>query len=378
MAEQKHNKFHYSLIILFCCFLSLPVLENIFNFCPSPEFYENRTLVSLPQFKISFGSFNKYLQSFDSFFNDNFGFRKNLIILNSVFIFKILHVSPSSKVILGKNGWLFFSGEDEKYAKFQPPLSQKEVENLFQKIKDKQKYFEGKGVKYLALVAPDKQSIYPEYLTDPYSTWAKISPYNQLSDFIKDHNGEDFFLDVKAAILKEKSKGSLVYYKTDSHWNNVSAFIVYSELLSHMKQYYPALISLQLHDFKRTVRYYSGDLIKFFLHLEPYLGEENIFYDYSKPFFATQTTFEKEYNGQSLIYPLLLSENKNVDTKTVVVLRDSQFIPILPWFAECFSKVLFINHWEKKETILQIINSERPFMVIDERVERSLMSHLID
>jgi hypothetical protein len=349
----------------------------MFGFIPATPLYENRVLATEPQITFKYNIIKDYPKKFDSFYNDHFGFRNSFILMNSLAMVKIFQTSPSTKVILGKNGWLYFAGEDEAFSRYQAPLTQKEVICLFQRMKTKNEWFKKKGIKFFTFVALNKQSIYPEYLKEPQLSWSKISRYQQFLDYYNENCSEDFFLDVKNAILIEKKKGTLVYYKTDSHWNTVSAFIAYTELFHRINKYFPEIKPLNLTDFTIEKQTYSGDLCKFIMNLSGFIDESNIFYQYQKDYLALLKTFNKEFSGLPLTYPLILSENKYVKTKTVIVIRDSQFDLVIPWFSECFSRVLYVKYGEKRKTILKLISKEKPFMVIDEHVERQFVGDYV-
>ena len=53
-------------------------------------------------------------------------------------------------------------------------------------------------------------------------------------------------------------------------------------------------------------------------------------------------------------------------------MHDSQFNPLIPWFAETFRRVVFLTHWEPADAVYRIIATEKPDIVLHELVERSL------
>ena len=58
------------------------------------------------------------------------------------------------------------------------------------------------------------------------------------------------FIDARnfLATAKKEMKYPL-YYKTDTHWNNLGAFLVYSEIMKEVKARYPEVKVLTLADF---------------------------------------------------------------------------------------------------------------------------------
>ena len=78
---------------------------------------ENRQLAEMPS--LSFEGAKEFTDSlkafpgqFNSFFNDHVPFRSQLIRLNSLLSVEILGDPASDSVVLGKEGWLFYTDEE--------------------------------------------------------------------------------------------------------------------------------------------------------------------------------------------------------------------------------------------------------------------------
>ena len=92
--------------------LTTPSLLTLFDF-NSIENCEKRELNTFPTFSIS----EKFIDDFESYFDDNFGFRNSLISWGSsikVNLFKS-SVHPQN-VKFGKSGWLFYNKIEKCYS----------------------------------------------------------------------------------------------------------------------------------------------------------------------------------------------------------------------------------------------------------------------
>ena len=370
MKFKGFNIFAY--IAFFLCCICSPLVFTNFNLTFS-KINENRILAPKPELTLNYKKLKKYPRKYTAYYNDNFCFRNFLIALNSFIRVNILNISPNPKVILGSKGWFYFAGENEAFNSYQDTLNSAELNSFCSNMINRKNWLKNHGIHYYAMIVPDKQSIYYEYLQEPQKSWIHNSKFEQVINCLTNKFHDNIFIDIKSKILAIKNKGHKVYYQTDTHWNSLGAFIAYSELLKTINIDFPNAFQITRSDLVESARDYCGDLANIFLNLP--IKEKDTLYKYKKSFNAIMNTFEKNYDTLKLSFPLVISTNSNVSTGTVIVIRDSQFIPILNWFAESFSKVLFINYWEKNETVLELITSEKPGIIVDERVERNLLSH---
>src|SRR3989337_2842417 len=74
-----------------------------------PQNTEKRKLAELPSLKFDIEILRKYPINLTKYFNDHFCFRNTFVAMNFLIRHNIFNESPSSKVLLGKNGWLFLT-----------------------------------------------------------------------------------------------------------------------------------------------------------------------------------------------------------------------------------------------------------------------------
>jgi hypothetical protein len=142
--------------------------------------------------------------------------------------------------------------------------------------------------------------------------------------------------------------------------------------MARLEKYDPVVRGKAEPDISWAPRAYSGDLVTLQLGV-PRLYEETS--EFLVPRYAPNAvtrTEEREFHGVPLTYPAIVSDSPNGIPRTVLFLRDSQLIPLIPYFSESFRRVVYLNHWEKAESVEKIIAAEKPDIVIHEMVERSL------
>ena len=110
------------------------------------------------------------------------------------------------------------------------------------------------------VVAPNKSSVYPEKL--PSSIVYKKG--ETLTDAIVEsaRNKNITLLDLREILQEHKKDNTLLYYKTDTHWNNKGAAIGYEETIHFLNTAYEKNYKLPEYTLRET-REGGGDLAGF-------------------------------------------------------------------------------------------------------------------
>src|ERR1700730_3726343 len=105
--EIKHSGLNdWLLSALFCLMLLTPIVVQVIGFSTDST-TENRVLAPFP--KIDSVREIKFLPKMsESYVNDRFGLRKQLVHLNSLLRYR-LGLSSTRDVVVGKDGWLFYT-----------------------------------------------------------------------------------------------------------------------------------------------------------------------------------------------------------------------------------------------------------------------------
>lgn len=203
---------------------------------------ENRYLTSFPKLFNDEGYFSETVgDDLTSWFKDNLGLRDEYINLSGRIEYNLFHRSPSYKVELGKDGWLYYTQEHNieiasgEYPDFD--------ETILEEICEQQKIIERKlkkqGIDYVLILPPSKVSIYPEFIqSGDYSiNNGVLTPVDILANYIEAHS-DIKVVRLKDALLEAKeSTQNRLYYKTDTHWNQYGQYVGYCEIVSKLNEF---------------------------------------------------------------------------------------------------------------------------------------------
>ncbi|HVS57629.1 MAG TPA: hypothetical protein VHJ55_15465, partial [Casimicrobiaceae bacterium] len=148
---------------------------------------ENRLPAALPEASSTLQGWLAFPGRFEHYFNDHFGLRARLLAVDHWARAAVFGVSPVPTVLVGKQGWLYFLGEDAKafdrWYRGIGAFTDAEVEALRNELLHRREYLRQLGIPYLVVVVPEKYSVYPEFLPD----WAKpITPTTALDRIADD------------------------------------------------------------------------------------------------------------------------------------------------------------------------------------------------
>jgi alginate O-acetyltransferase complex protein AlgJ len=333
-------------IILFLIFLWLPLLDMCFHFLPKIEQTEKRALAQAPQLRRN--SLNDFPIYYERFFNDQFGGRSILIRLNNFIHFKWFQVSPLKGVLVGKEGWLFYT-LDKSMADFRGaiPFSPVHLQKIAQNLSRQTAWLRERGIPYAMLISPNKSTIYPEYMPDNLTRVSRKTRLDQVLEYVSPEE-KTILVDVRKALLAAK-KDQWVYGKTDTHWNAYGAFIAYREWMKSLSNSFPTVIPLPSSDFTFSVRPEKGvgDLAEM-LSLVGRLDDRGVY--------------------------LKLTDNPSFRTEKIpkAVLFHDSFVWSLNPFLEHHFEQIVLQHWGKKGFDYGLIEKEKPQVVLFEIAERHL------
>ena len=79
------------------------------------ETTENKELVEFPELRTD-GTWNPhFLGDLGVYFEEHFAFRQELVAANALLRGRLLGVSASDQVLVGKDGWLYYTGTLDDY-----------------------------------------------------------------------------------------------------------------------------------------------------------------------------------------------------------------------------------------------------------------------
>lgn len=138
----------------------------------------------------------------------------------------------STQVLLGKEDWLFYktTEDGDTISDYQGTNHYDEatMQTIADKLTNERNQFTNYGIDFYILSIPNKSSVYPEYMPDTIERKDTTSRTDLLMKYLEE-NTDLNVVDVKPSLVKAK-KIKLVYYKSDTHFNQIGAFVTVQAL----------------------------------------------------------------------------------------------------------------------------------------------------
>jgi hypothetical protein len=372
-------------IAIFLASILAPSVDWWFSIDKTPELNENRSLAGPPAWPSDRASISAFPKALDAYWNDHFGFRRLLVSRNALLGYE-LGVSTSSQVIVGRHNFLFLTGDsDADAARADVPYTDAELSQWAAELDARRSWLARRGAKFLFVIAPDKQSIYPEMLPDR-SKAGRERPVGQLVRYLAQHSQADV-LDLRPLLVGAKAQGQ-TYWRTDTHWSNEGERVGYDAILARLASWFPQLAARPDSTFKPVTRpRWAGDLAVL-LGIKELLPEPYAELD-PRPYTSHAVAPDGYRPASSRLYVVM--EGASGKAPRAVFFHDSFFVSpqqrypdrsdeLLPrdtaldmiaLLAEPFSRSVFT--WQRTFDS-ELVEREHPDIVVEECVERQLRS----
>lgn len=378
----KNNWFSLAIVMLFLVAIFTPLVGAVLTEDRGLSTTEKRKLSQLPVFPRELSDVNNYIDEFEKYYNDQFGLR-SFFLQSFTTVKRALGdadiSSPSRNVgtkntIKGKDGWYFLNrkwdGDPVSDYRNITLYSESKLLRAVLLIAARADWLKGLGIEYLLFFAPNKHTVYSEYLPDYIVKEGEISSWDQLNDAL--HRYTDVqFVDLRmvlqegkreaAKYWKERKEEAALYFTMDSHWNGAGADIAQFALAKKIEQMFPGKID----PFKR-----------------PY--EDFVMLSFTGDITLIMGGKKEEAYGPFLLSGTCTPETKkdylqrNHETRcekgvlTALIFNDSFFPPLKPYFADYFGRAVF--RWQRmtQAEINKQVAIKKPDIVIEQRAERFL------
>ncbi len=352
--------------ILIYLFISLITVPYFLWFFADPKLKTentlNRPFTVFPEF--SSITYKQFPEQFDLWHSDHMPFRNILIRLYALTQYEILKDIENPRILFGKDGWLFYKDEHDG-----DPISdykrvnlftQEELEKITKNLRDLKTYLKRRNCEFIFTICPNKENMYYEYMPDAILRKNGISRTEQLLDYLKRHT--DINIVYPYEELLEAKKKFFIYYKTDTHWNDIGGYITARDILSKLGISLKELDAVSITPSKKT-----GAQAAMGYDLANLSGAKDIF---TEP-------YEYKISGYSEINPeitvldhqIIRYVSPNASRNRLLVIRDSFSIPMMPILSAFYKDSTFIvYHYFSKECI----DAEKPETFVYQAVERTL------
>ncbi len=216
-----------SLVLIACL---VPVFANIFGYTAVNR--ENRPLAREPQLIDRDGLNLDFPSDFDDYWQDHFGLREELVTAFHATTLALFNDTLNEKVIAGKDGFLFYSETLNDYTGLDT-MSDGDILRAASVIRLINEYAESIGADFVFSTAPNKSTIYPEYMPSRIRRTNAATNRERLYAALEEQgvNTLDF-----ASLLTAHKDDGLLYYQQDTHWNQRGALIAYNAIMELITQ----------------------------------------------------------------------------------------------------------------------------------------------
>lgn len=350
MSDKKFISGRALQIVLIALFLALSLLPSLgmIVFGPS-ESSANEILASKPAIIAKDGRFNKnILSDVSDYIADRFAFRQSFVTAWSRLNAAVFRSSAEEQVVLGKNGWLYYTPSVDDY--MGRAMSVDELKHAAAYLASLQQTAESRGAAFVFTIAPNKNSLYaqnmPSYIPEDHNA----SNAERLKPWLDEYgvNYVDLF-----SVFSER--GEVLYYRTDSHWTERGAALAADALLQaadRPSSYFDGPFA--------AGEGHRGDLYEM-LYPKGKELEENELY---MPGFSY--TLRDDPNGGNAMRIRSLCDGRD---GTLLCWRDSFGISLYPYLADSFGSATFLRSANYDPAMIDKTGAS---VVLVEIVERNL------
>ena len=273
-------------------------------------------------------------------------------------------------VIVGEDGWLFYTAA-KTINEFQGtnPYTADELRDIGNEWNALAVQLQEKGAMLVVVIAPDKNTIYPEYIPSQIERIGSTTRLDQFVDYMH-ASGKVLIIDLRADLIAA-SENEPVYYKTDTHWNPFGEYIAYSRIISALSQRYPKLEPHPFSDYEVV----NGGPVTFGIPI--ILGLPNIREDYLaiRPKFETGTISSEVLLSDRT--NVRLSWNQEQGLPSILIYHDSFFVGVVPLLEPHFRQTTSIpNSTVPGIWSIKWVDQLNPDIVVIECVERYINEHI--
>lgn len=342
------KKKFYIYIFLFL-FVSLIPSAGLF-FTGIRESSENGDTAQMPGLFTEHGLNPYFLNDAGTWFESHFAFRDEAVTGYALLLGKGFGVSAREKVIAGTDGWLFYK---DSLADFQgtEPMTGRQLFDVAHSLAMVQEYARQNGADFAFAVAPNKNSLYGEYM--PYYYQPPLNGKSNLERLEAYLQSEQVNYINLYRCFQNDSR--VLYHKKDSHWNNMGAAIAADRILCGIEK---AHISYADRAYT-TRKDFQADLARMLYPSMP--GPDEEVYYASAPQFTYCEDVENNFAPKI--------STRSGGSGSLVMYRDSFGNALLPFMAEAFANAWFSRALPYH---LQDLSEHGADALVIERAERFL------
>ena len=154
------------------------------------------------------------------------------------------------KIVIGTDGWMFLGdfykkGLSRNRNIESSIISDQEIDRWISSMIARKAWLASKGVEMIFAIAPNKHSIYPEFLPE----WMSIQHPNSTDRLVARSKIDGFnIIDMRVELLELKKSTPFLYNRTDTHWTGLGAYFGYRMLMQSLEELRPDISYVSLNE----------------------------------------------------------------------------------------------------------------------------------
>lgn len=240
----------------------------------------------------------------------------------------------NNTTIIGRSGWLFLYGYGNiDYYKANNIMSEEEMNSYMQTLITLDELCQERGIKLAISIAPDKDQVYSEYMPS-YTVDDEYKRTARLVDYIK--NNSDLTISFAQSELEYCDRFWQTYYKYDTHWNHLGAYVGVQALYSSlgMPVTNPSDLNIIEYEFGR-----AGDLIDL-AGIDASSYDPDIDY---KVCYKDEIEITYETGGSIALQNIYKTQADTGNDEKLVLIGDSFRVAMIDYLMKDFSECNFYN-----------------------------------
>ena len=328
-------------VVLAAPFMLMPVM-------PSGANAQRRELAPAPSLVVDGRPNPAFLSDLGAYIEDHFALKDTLVEFGAKFSERFLQTSTVDNVVVGRDGWLYYTGELADWQR-SLPMSDAALDNAAGNIALMQEYIRSLGKDFCLVIAPNKSTVAGTHM--PYYEIAGEGASNL-------ERLEDRLLARGVAFIH--AGGYLdgrSYFARDTHWTDEAALHVSCALFDALGVSYPNFYACDI-----AARRHVGDLESM---LHPVHPESEVQVCHTG---TTSFAYDNEATSVEDAYIVTTSALEGRG-EAALVYRDSFANNLLPPFATTFGRAVFTKLVPYDMSPAQVMFATD---VVVERAERHL------
>ena len=293
--------------------------------------------------------------------------QKGLASLSGGLDYYVFHESAKRDVVVGKDGWLFYSGQQDND---EDPLGDytgtdlftpEELAQIADNLTHARDVMEARGGTFLFVISPSKARIYPEHLPERFGAMAEETRMDQLERYLGENT--DLHILVTTTKLKDEKAAAperRLFLKYDTHESYAGAYASADAILAELGlEALPPVDGTEWHKNEKP----HGDLANILGLLDVLDDDMNCWSEGYHRHFIELSANEDESEMRAV------NVNADGDPRKLMMISDSFGGMMFPYLADSFNESYLVYPYLYSPDML---DREDPDILVYEVTERFL------